>query len=252
MRLTKPTAHVFGALAVLAVTVGLLPAMGTAATEAPKATEIGVDAKTIHIATVADVDNRSRPGCSRAASTACTGAVKYINANGGIGGRKLVLDFYDSKLNPNQASNNIITACENDSRWSGNGMFLLSSFDDAINCSDKAGPSHRTPRHPAVARARRRRVHRSRSGSRARRSTAHPELGPADLHRPGRRLEVLREEVRTQAQGTAGLQQRLGGDRAHHPGLGLLAQKGGIDITEPSRQPSSATRRARTRRSSSR
>ena len=33
----------------------------------------------------------------------------------------------------------------------GNGMFLLASFDDAINCVDKAGPGHRTSRHPVGA-----------------------------------------------------------------------------------------------------
>jgi len=125
LRLTTSTVRALGALAVLAVTVGLLPAMGTAATETPKASEIGVDAKTIHIAISADVDNTIAPGLFKGGVDGVTGAVKYINATGGIGGRKLVLDFYDSKLNPNQARNNIITACGNDIAMVGNGMFLL-------------------------------------------------------------------------------------------------------------------------------
>ena len=142
MRSITSTVRALAALAVLGATVGLLPAVGTAATETPKATEIGVDAKTIHIAISADVDNTIAPGLFKGGVDGVTGAVKYINANGGIGGRKLVLDFYDSKLNPNQARNNIITACGNDIAMVGNGMFLLSSFDDAIKLQGPGRASH--------------------------------------------------------------------------------------------------------------
>ena len=139
------------ALAVLAVTVAVLPTAGGAADDQAKATEVGVTAKEIHIATVADVDNSIAPGVFKGGVDGVTGAVKYINANGGIAGRKLVLDFIDSKLNPNDARNGFINACQNDYAMVGNGTFLISSLDDVTNCTDKAGKVTGLPSMPAVA-----------------------------------------------------------------------------------------------------
>ncbi len=139
------------ALTAIATTMALFPATGGAANGAPTATEIGVTAKEIHIATVADVDNAIAPGLFKGGVDGVTGAVKFINANGGIGGRKLVLDFIDSKLNPNEARNAIIQACENDYALVGTGMFLFANFDDAVNCKDKAGQASGLPDMPSVA-----------------------------------------------------------------------------------------------------
>ena len=60
---------------------------------------------------------RSCPTCSRARSTRSKGAADYLNSKaggGGLAGRKVVVDFYDSKLNPNETTNAEIQACEND------------------------------------------------------------------------------------------------------------------------------------------
>ena len=62
MRPTTRTARALVALAVLAVTLGVLPAVAGAADEKPTDSEIGVTAKEIHIAMVADVDNALAPG----------------------------------------------------------------------------------------------------------------------------------------------------------------------------------------------
>ena len=70
---------------------------------------------------------------------------------GGIGGRKLVLDFIDSHLNPNDARNGFITACENDFAMVGNATFLIGSFDDAVNCKDKAGQATGLPDMPSTS-----------------------------------------------------------------------------------------------------
>ena len=128
-----------------------MPTTGGAADAKPEATEVGVTANEIHIATVADVDNSLAPGVFKGGVDGVTGAVKYINANGGIAGRKLVLDFIDSHLNPNDARNGFISSCQNDFAMVGNGTFLISSLDDVTNCTDKAGKVTGLPNIPAVA-----------------------------------------------------------------------------------------------------
>jgi len=138
------------ASAALATTLAALPATGGAAAQKPEATEVGVSATEIHIATVADVDNAIAPGILQGTVDGVKGAAKYINANGGIGGRKVVVDFYDSKLNPTQARNGFINACQNDYAMVGTGTFLIASVDDIVNCKDKAGKATGTPDLPAV------------------------------------------------------------------------------------------------------
>jgi ABC-type branched-subunit amino acid transport system substrate-binding protein len=151
VRPTTRTVRVLVALTVLATTIGLLPALGGAADEKPTDTEIGVSAREIHIAQVADVENQFAPGLFQLGVDGAKGAVKYVNANGGIGGRKLVLDFIDSHVNPNDARNGFITACENDFAMVGNATFLIGSFDDPISCKDKAGAATGLPDIPATS-----------------------------------------------------------------------------------------------------
>jgi hypothetical protein len=67
------------------------------------------------------------------------GVAKTINQQGGIGGRKVVVDFYDSKLNPNESRNAIIKACQNDFAVIGSATLFLTSVDDQVNCADQAG-----------------------------------------------------------------------------------------------------------------
>jgi ABC-type branched-subunit amino acid transport system substrate-binding protein len=79
---------------------------------APKATEVGVTPTQIHIAVIADVDNSFAPGLFKASVDGVQGVAKYINATGGLAGRKLVVDFYDSHVNPTQTRQAEIQACD--------------------------------------------------------------------------------------------------------------------------------------------
>ena len=88
-----------------------------AAGEAPKATEVGITATEIHIAVVADVDNTIRPGLFQDVVNGVKGFGDYINSKAGgkgLAGRKVVVDFIDSHLNPTETRNATIKACEND------------------------------------------------------------------------------------------------------------------------------------------
>ena len=101
-----------------AVTPGSTAGPGNAAsTTGPpnlQSTEVGVTSTQIHIAIVADVNNSYEPGLFQASVDAVNGLAKMINASGGVAGRQLVVDFYDSKLNANEGTIALTEACEND------------------------------------------------------------------------------------------------------------------------------------------
>jgi ABC-type branched-subunit amino acid transport system substrate-binding protein len=150
LRHSSRTIRILTALAVLAVVVVAFPTAGRAANDTPKATEVGVDAQTIHIATVADVDNPIAPGLFTGGVDGVRGAVKLINKQGGIGGRKLAMDFIDSHLNPNETRNAFITACGQDFALVGTGAFLVTNIDDVVGCKDQAGQTTGLPDIPSV------------------------------------------------------------------------------------------------------
>ena len=106
------------------------------------ATEVGVTSSTIRIAVIADVDNAFAPGLFKGAVDGVKAAAKYLNSKaggGGIAGRKLVVDFYDSKLEPNESRNATITACQNDLAMVGTSAVVLNTVDDIVNCPNRAG-----------------------------------------------------------------------------------------------------------------
>ena len=81
--------------------LAVLPSIAHSIDNAPRPTEIGVSATEIHVAVLADVDNPVAPGFFQGVVDGVEGAAAYINSKaggGGIAGRKLVVDFIDSKL----------------------------------------------------------------------------------------------------------------------------------------------------------
>ena len=142
-----------GALLVALAAVGMAPATAQSSNEAPKATDVGVTATEIHIGVVADVDNPFAPGLFKGAVDGVKAGAAFLNSKaggGGLAGRKVVVDFYDSHLNPNESRNATITACESDYALVGTSALFLSSVEDIVNCKDQAGQPTGIPDMSAV------------------------------------------------------------------------------------------------------
>ena len=124
--------------------------------EKPKATDVGITPTEIHIAVIADVDNPIVPNLFKADVDAVKGVANYLNSKaggGGLAGRKVVVDFYDSKLNANATTNAEIQACENDVAMVGTSAVGLSSVDNMRNCKDSTGAATGLPDIPFVTTA---------------------------------------------------------------------------------------------------
>jgi hypothetical protein len=122
--------------------IGAGPAVAQSKPESTKATEVGVTADAIRIAVMADVDNPFAPGLFQGVVDGVKGAATFVNSKaggGGIGGRKLVVDFIDSHIDANASRNGIITACGQDFALVGTASLLLTNVDDEINCKDQSG-----------------------------------------------------------------------------------------------------------------
>jgi ABC-type branched-subunit amino acid transport system substrate-binding protein len=139
---------------VLAISLGVATspvAAQSAAGDKPKATEVGVTAKEIRIAVIADDENQLAPGVFHAMPVGVKAFAKYINSHGGLAGRKVVIDFIDSHLNADEARNATITACSQDYAMIGTAALFLNNMDDANSCVDKAGAATGLPDLSAVS-----------------------------------------------------------------------------------------------------
>jgi len=144
-------------VACLVITALTVPAIGTAAAqssnEKPKATEVGVTASEIHIAVIADVDNPFAPGLFQGAVDGVKAGAAYLNSKdggGGLAGRKVKVDFYDSKLNGNESRNATIQGCQNAYALVGTSALFLTQVEDIVNCKDQAGQATGIPDISAV------------------------------------------------------------------------------------------------------
>jgi Periplasmic binding protein len=144
----------------LIVSMGATAAVAAAqsGSEKPKATEVGVTDTEIHIAVLADVDNTIRPGLFKGAQDAGEAWAGYINnscktKNKCVAGRKIVVDFIDTKLNPNETRNAIITACQNDYALVGTTSIFMNegAVSDLVGCTDQAGAATGLPDFAALS-----------------------------------------------------------------------------------------------------
>ena len=131
------------ALLVGAVLVGVAPS--GAQGEKPAAGEIGITSDEIRVAVVADVENPLSPGQFQSQVDAMQGYAKYANARGGVAGRKLVVDFIDSKLNPDESRNATIKACADDFAMVGTAAVFMTNVDDMVGCVDAKGAATGLP-----------------------------------------------------------------------------------------------------------
>ncbi len=143
-----PTRRTVRAAVLSTVVLSMLSLTTTAAQaqgEKPAAGEIGITAKEIHIAVVADVENPLSPGQFQSQVDAVQGYARYVNKRGGIADRKLVVDFIDSKLNPDESRNATITACANDFAMVGTAVVFMNNIDDMVGCVDSTGEATGLP-----------------------------------------------------------------------------------------------------------
>jgi hypothetical protein len=145
-----------GALLAVAL-VGAIAATGTAGVagaqggeESLEATDIGITANEIRIAVLADVENPLQPGLFRGSPDAMRGFEKFINATGGLAGRKLRVDFIDTRLSADETRNAIVQACEQDFALVGTTSLFVNNVDDLVGCVDSAGQAVGLPDFPVL------------------------------------------------------------------------------------------------------
>ena len=140
---------------------------------------------------IADVDTPLAPGAYKGAKDAVEAWGKYQNSHGGLAGRKVVVDFYDSKLAGDETRNAIIAACQKDFVVVGTVPFL-NNVDHMVKRCHAKRPEDRPPRLPRGPRC-------------GRPSSRRPGVVPD--HRPGQGLSTPTRPARPTRRtpgGTAG------------------------------------------------
>ncbi|MEX2255584.1 MAG: ABC transporter substrate-binding protein [Acidimicrobiia bacterium] len=139
-------------VAVIVVTTGATFAGATAPqAEKPKAADVGITDTEIRLAVIADVETAVMPGLFKSAVDAVQAWAKIVNKQGGIAGRKVVIDFIDSKLSPDEARNGVIQACGQDFAMVGSAALFLNNVDDMTACPDAQGNPVGLPDIPGLA-----------------------------------------------------------------------------------------------------
>ena len=130
-------------------------ASGTAAASpaasAGTADDIGITATTIKVGLIADVDTSLAPGLFQKSVNAVKAWASIVNANGGLDGRQVTVDFCDSKLDPNATTNCVIKACQNDFALVGTSANALEDISDIDGCKNAAGKAVGIPDLAAFA-----------------------------------------------------------------------------------------------------
>jgi hypothetical protein len=116
-----------------------------------EATDIGVTADTITIQVMADTGSPLAPGLFQGNVDALKGFEEYINANGGIGCRDLVVEEWDSKLTPEESKNGQINACNTAVAAVGGNSLFNPDVTEMQTCPDQNGDPIGYPNIQALA-----------------------------------------------------------------------------------------------------
>jgi Periplasmic binding protein len=108
-------------------------------TTALTASEVGVTPTTITVTVAADTGSPIKPGLFQGSVDGVKAWADYINANGGLACRKVVVNTADSKLSADDARNAVTTACGNSLALVGTTALFLDDMAPAEQCKDKAG-----------------------------------------------------------------------------------------------------------------
>jgi len=100
---------------------------------------------------MADVGSPLAPGLFQGNLDALNAFATYVNDNGGIACRKLVVRTWDSKLDPTESKNGLIDACQNAFAMVGNNALFNPDMSPATGCVDKSGVATGLPDVVALA-----------------------------------------------------------------------------------------------------
>jgi hypothetical protein len=116
-----------------------------------EATDIGVSETEITVTVMADVGSPLAPGLFQGNVDALNAFADYVNANGGIGCRDLVVKTWDSKLDPTESKNGLIDACGSSVAMVGGNSLFNPDPSPMTDCVDKAGAKTGLPAIVALA-----------------------------------------------------------------------------------------------------
>jgi hypothetical protein len=107
--------------------------------------EVGVTPQKITVTVIADVDNGFRPGLFKGSWNGVKAWGDYINANGGLACRQVVVKQVDSHLSPDGSKAAVASACTNSIALTGTTALFLSDVSGMEGCKDKAGKATGIP-----------------------------------------------------------------------------------------------------------
>jgi hypothetical protein len=107
--------------------------------------ETGVTPTSITVTVVADVGSPIKPGLFQGSMDAVKAWAQYINDNGGLACRNVVVKTVDSQLAAQAAQNAIVGACSNSLALVGTTALFFQDTGQLENCKDKAGATTGLP-----------------------------------------------------------------------------------------------------------